>query len=234
VELTLLPKPELACFVIADISGYTSFLGATELDHAQDIIADFMDTVVKGLRPPFRLAKFEGDAAFVYAVNEKVDGSPLQDTIESAYFKFSRRVRDVKQASVCGCKACVAMGDLDFKFVVHHGEMVKQKMGGREELAGRDVILVHRLLKNTASETVGSRAYALYSDACIQTIGIDPAVQGLVEHHETIEIIGDVKLWLRDLEEAWEKENERTRIEVTRADAYLTWDFDVAAPRQTV
>jgi hypothetical protein len=25
-----------------------------ELDHAQDIIADFMDTVVKGFRPPFR------------------------------------------------------------------------------------------------------------------------------------------------------------------------------------
>ena len=63
----MLPKPELAYFAIADISGYTSFLAGVELDHAQDIIADFMDTVVKGLRPPFRLATFEGDAAFVYA-----------------------------------------------------------------------------------------------------------------------------------------------------------------------
>ena len=79
----MLPKPELAYFAIADISGYTNFLAAVELDHAQDIIADFMETVVKGLRPPFRLAKFEGDAAFVYAVAEKVDGSLLQDTIES-------------------------------------------------------------------------------------------------------------------------------------------------------
>jgi class 3 adenylate cyclase len=77
VEVTMLPKPELACFAIADISGYTGFLAGVELDHAQDIIADFMDTVVKGLRPPFRLAKFEGDAAFVYAVTEKVDGSLL-------------------------------------------------------------------------------------------------------------------------------------------------------------
>jgi Protein of unknown function (DUF2652)/Polyketide cyclase / dehydrase and lipid transport len=230
----MLPKPELAYFVIADISGYTNFLAAVELEHAQDIVADFMDTVVKGLRPPFRLAKFEGDAAFVYAVTEKVDGSLLQDIIESAYFKFRRRMRDVKQASVCECKACVAMGDLDFKFVIHHGEMVKQKMGGREELAGRDVILVHRLLKNMASEKVGSRAYALYSDACIQTMGIDPVAQGLVEHHEPIDIIGDVKVSLRDLEEAWKKENERTRAEVTRADAYVTWDFDIAAPRQTV
>ena len=230
----MLPKPELAYFVIADISGYTSFLAAAELDHAQDIIADFMDTVVKGLRPPFRLAKFEGDAAFVYAVTEKVDGSLLQDVIESAYFEFRRRMRDVKQASVCECKACVAMGDLDFKFVVHHGEMVKQKMGGREELAGRDVILVHRLLKNTVSEKVGGRAYALYSDACVQSMGIDPAAQGLIEHHETIDIIGDVKLWLRDLKDAWEKENERTRAEVTRADGYVTWDFDIPAPRPIV
>jgi len=53
VEVTLLAKPELACFVIADISGYTSFFSAAELDHAQDIIADLMGTVVKGLRPPF-------------------------------------------------------------------------------------------------------------------------------------------------------------------------------------
>ncbi|CAN5132796.1 hypothetical protein BH10PSE7_BH10PSE7_37830 [soil metagenome] len=232
----MLAKLELACFVIADISGYTSFLAAAELEHAQDIIADFMGTVVKGLRPLFRLAKFEGDAAFVYAVSEKVDGSLLQDTIESTYFKFRRRMRDVKQASACACKACAAMGDLDFKFVIHHGEMVRHKMGGREELAGRDVILVHRLLKNAVSEKVGRRAYALYSDACIQAMGIDPAAQGLVEHHETIDIIGDVKLWLCDLEAAWEKEKEkeRARVEVTRADAYLTLEFDIAAPRQTV
>ena len=40
----MLPKLELAYFAIADISGYTSFLAGVELDHAQDIIADLMDT----------------------------------------------------------------------------------------------------------------------------------------------------------------------------------------------
>ena len=84
------------------------------------------------------------------------------------------------------------------------------------------------------SEKFGDRAYALYSDACIQTMGIDPAAQGLVEHHETIDIIGDVKLWLRNLKHAWEKENERTHNEVTRADGYVTWDFDIAASRPTM
>jgi uncharacterized protein YndB with AHSA1/START domain len=230
----MLPKPELAYFAIADISGYTSFLAGVELDHAQDIIADFMNTVVRELRPHFRLAKFEGDAAFVYAVTDKADGSLLQDTIESAYFKFRRRLRDVKQASTCECKACVAMGDLDFKFVVHHGQMVRQKIGGREEVAGRDVILVHRLLKNSVSEKVGSRAYVVYSDACIKTMGLDPVAQGLIEHHESIDIIGDVGLWLRDLGKSWKNENESARVEVTAADAYLRWHFDIAATRQKV
>ncbi|MCC8960183.1 DUF2652 domain-containing protein [Bradyrhizobium sp. Pear77] len=229
----MLPKAEAAYFAIADISGYTNFLAAVELDHAQDIIADFMDVVVKGLRPPFRLAKFEGDAAFVYSTGT-IDGSLLQDAIEGAYFKFRRRLRDVRQASTCECKACVAMGDLDFKFVVHHGEMVKQKMGGREELAGRDVILVHRLLKNTVGEKVGGRAYALYSDAAIRAMGVDPAAQGLIPHQETIDIIGDVTLWARDLEAAWQQDDAQTRMEVTREDAYAILEFDIAAPRQTV
>jgi uncharacterized protein YndB with AHSA1/START domain/class 3 adenylate cyclase len=230
----MLPKPESACFVIADISGYTNFLAAVELDHAQDIIADLMDTVVRGLRPPFRLAKFEGDAAFCYAVTEKVDGSLLQDSIESAYFAFRRRMRNIKAASLCECDACRTMQKLDFKFVVHHGEMIKQKMGGREELAGRDVIVVHRLLKNSVNERFGNRAYVLYSDACIAAMGIDPAVHGLVAHEETIDIIGPVKLWVRDLEAAWESENERRRTEVIRDGAAMVLDFDIAAPRATV
>lgn len=232
--LDMLPKAESACFLIADISGYTNFLHAVELDHAQDIIADLMDTVVKGLRPPFRLAKFEGDAAFVYALTEKVDGSLLQDSIEAAYFGFRRRLRDIKTATVCECEACRTMQNLDFKFVVHHGQMIKQKMGGREELAGKDVILVHRLLKNAINETFGNHPYVLYSDACIQAMGIDPAAQGLIEHHETIDIIGEVTLWYRNLDEAWQKENERQRMEVPRDNVAMLLEFDIAAPRSTV
>jgi uncharacterized protein YndB with AHSA1/START domain len=230
----MLPKPESACFVIADISGYTSFLAGVELDHAQDIIADLMDTVVRCLRPPFKLAKFEGDAAFFYAVTDKVDGSLLQDAIESAYFAFRKRLRNIKQATSCECNACSRIQHLDLKFVSHHGEFIKQRMAGREELAGRDVILIHRLLKNTVNERLGGHAYALYSDPCTQAMGIDPVAQGFVEHRESIDIIGDVKCWVRDLEQAWEQENDRQRNQITRDKAASVIEFEIAAPRQTV
>jgi uncharacterized protein YndB with AHSA1/START domain len=227
-------QTETACFVIADISGYTGYLADVELDHAQDIIADLIDTVVRALRPPFRLAKLEGDAAFVYAVAGKIDGSLLQDNVEATYFAFRKRLRNIKQSSICECNACRQMPKLDLKFVAHHGEVAKQKMAGRDELVGRDVILVHRLLKNAVDEKLGGRAYALYSDACVHAMDIDPAFQGLAEHHETIDIIGDVKCWLRDLHEAWDKENARQRTEIPAAEAAAVYDYEIAAARPVV
>ena len=230
----MLPKPETAFFMIADISGYTSFLDGVELDHAQDIIADVMDTVLRRLRPPFRLAKFEGDAAFVYAVADKLDGSLVQDAVETAYLAFRKRLRNIKMATTCKCAACSRMQNLDLKFVSHCGEFVKHRMAGREELAGRDVILVHRLLKNSVNERLEGRAYALYSDACIRAIGIEPTAQGLIEHRESVDVIGEVRCWARDLEQIWKRENDRQRIEVTRENAAVVLDFEIAAPRPMV
>ena len=62
----MLSTAQPTCFLIADISGYTGYLADVELDHAQDILADLIGAVVTALRPDFRLAKLEGDAAFMY------------------------------------------------------------------------------------------------------------------------------------------------------------------------
>ena len=69
----VLSQPDHACLLIADISGYTGYLAGVELDHAHDILADVVDTVVTSLRPAFRLAKLEGDAAFAYAMAAGLD-----------------------------------------------------------------------------------------------------------------------------------------------------------------
>lgn len=216
--------------MIADISGYTQFLAGVELDHAQDILADLIEVVVSGLRPPFRLAKLEGDAAFVYSVADSVDGSLLQDSIEATYFAFRRRLRDMDNATVCTCDACRNMSTLDLKFVVHHGQMAVQSMAGHEELVGRDVIVVHRLLKNAASEKVGGHAYALFSETCIGAMGIDAAAHNMVAHSEIIDFIGEARLWIRDLEQAWLENNERNRVLVERESAALVFSGDVPGP----
>jgi uncharacterized protein YndB with AHSA1/START domain len=231
----MLNQPEPACLVIADISGYTGFLAGAELDHAQDILADLMSTVVGAFRPTFRLAKLEGDAAFVYTITPAIDAAQLQDTIERTYFAFRRRLRDIRQASTCECNACILVPNLDLKVVAHHGQVVRQRIASWEELVGSDVIVVHRLLKNHVEETTGVKAYALYSQGCVDAMGLgDPAAAGLVRHAEEFEGVGEVIGWVRDLHAAWADEEERARILVAPKDAGLIVETIFNAPPAVV
>ena len=232
---SMLSQPEPACLVIADITGYTGFLAGAELDHAQDILADLMGVVVAAFRPTFRLAKLEGDAAFVFAMTPTIDGAQLQDTIERCYFLFRRRLRDVGQASTCECNACVLVPRLDLKVVAHHGQIGRQKFGSLEELVGSDVIVVHRLLKNHVEEATGVPAYAMYTDACVRAMGIDdPVAAGFAEHLEEFEGVGQIRTWVRDLDAAWRAELERARIVVEPKDSARTYAVEYDAPQALV
>ena len=228
----MLSAAQPACFLIADISGYTGYLADVELDHAQDILADLIGAVVTALRPNFRLAKLEGDAAFTFMTTEKIDGSMLLDTIERCYFGFRRRRRDVGQATSCECNACARIPDLDLKFVVHHGVAIIQKVAGRQELLGSDVIVVHRLLKNKVVEKLGIKAYALLSQGCIEAAGLDPVALGMVGHVETYDRIGDVQLWALDLERRWQEEEARGRVFLAPEDSTLIVSIPTTVPPQ--
>jgi uncharacterized protein YndB with AHSA1/START domain len=225
-------QPEPTWLLIADISGYTGYLAAVELDHAQDILADLIGTVVTSLRPGFRLAKLEGDAAFVAAPAEKLDGSLLLDTIERCYFGFRRRRRDVRQATSCECNACIRIPDLNLKFVVHHGQVLRQRIAGSQELLGSDVIVVHRLLKNDVVEQLGIGAYALFSEAATGAMAIDPAALGMRSLTETYEHIGELSTWVHDLEHRWQEEESRQRVYVSAESSAFGVSVPTSAPPQ--
>ena len=186
---------ESACLLLTDISGYTGYLAGVELDHAQDILADLMNTIIRALRPAFRLAKLEGDAVFMYAIVEKLDGSLLLDTIERCYFGFRRRRRDVRQMTSCECNACVRIPELNLSLVVHHGTILRQRVAGQDELLGADVILVHRLLKNDVIASTGIEAYALFSQQCVDAMDVDVSALGMRAYSEAYEHIGAVSGW---------------------------------------
>ena len=230
----MLSRPESACLLIADISGYTRYLAGSELDHAQDILADLMTTVVGALRPGYRLAKLEGDAAFAYTITDRVDGSQLLDTIERTYFAFRRRLRDISQATSCECNACVLMPRLDLKVIAHHGSVIRHKVAGREELVGSDVIVAHRLLKNHVVERLSMPAYALFSGACIAVTGVDPVALGMTGYLDTYDDMGEVVGWVHDLGAAWAMEQQLRRVMVTDKDAGYVFEVVHPAPRDIV
>jgi hypothetical protein len=182
--------------VLADISGFTEFVTATELEHGPPIIAELLGEVMRQLSPPLEIQEVEGDAVFALGADRAV-GPPASvlDRLEDAFVAFRNRQRELEADESCGCKACRSVGDLDLKIVAHHGRFLRQMVGDRSQAAGVNVILAHRLLKNG----VEGRRYILLTEAALRWAGVDPAGAGLVAHTERYEHFGDVRYFVRDL-----------------------------------
>jgi hypothetical protein len=136
-----------AVLLIADIGGYTHYMNWNRLHlaHAQQAVAALLESVIdagKGLK----LAKLEGDAAFFWAPNG--DARVVCERLPVMRQSFLTRRERIKKDAACECRSCAQLGDLSLKFVTHVGEVAEQKVKRRTELAGVDVILVHRMLKN--------------------------------------------------------------------------------------
>jgi hypothetical protein len=229
-----LGTPEKGCLLFADITGYTDYLAGTELMHAQDVLADLLETIVGSLAPTFTLAKLEGDAAFTHAESESLNPSMVMDTVETAYFAFKKRLRDVVHSTTCECNACIRIPTLDLKFFVHDGEYVLRHIAGSEELTGPDVILLHRLAKGTSGEAIGKRAYAVYTARTLSQMAMDPSILGFVPHIETFGDIGEVEVFVQDLDIRWAFEQERHRDFVTGTQAVFDRSFTTPAAPATV
>ncbi|HET8580452.1 MAG TPA: DUF2652 domain-containing protein [Nitrospiraceae bacterium] len=221
---------ERLCLIIADISGYTGYLTGSELDHARDVMADLLETILGAMGPSPRLSELEGDALFVNVPEGEIDGSTLLDTLESCYFAFRRRVRSIAQATTCPCNACRAIRDLDLKFCVHTGGVVRQRIAGQEKLIGSDVILVHRLLKNSVADTFGLHAYILFTASCLERLGLDPGALRMMPHQESYEHFGQVLLYVHNLQARWNEREERHRVFVRPEEADVTMDLSYPAP----
>jgi len=191
---------EQGYLVIADISGYTSFLTRTELEHAHGIVAELTQLVIARLGEPLRFVELEGDAVFAYAPAAAfADAERLLDIFEGCYVAFRLRLEEMRRATTCTCSACALMGALDLKFVAHLGSFILQQTPTGLKPLGPDVILVHRLLKNGVGDAFGTKAYALLTDALLERAG---GTLGLPAHSERYDDLGEVRGRVADLAQA--------------------------------
>ena len=217
--------------VLADISGYTSFLMQTELDHAQEILSDLLETIVRRFQTLLTLHKLEGDAVFAYAPESRiVRGETLLEMIEAAYVDFRERLRNVRRHTTCTCRACQSIPMLDLKFMTHHGDYILQDVGGVREMAGSDVNLVHRLLKNHIAEETGWRAYALFTHQSLEHMHVQP--EGVRESVESYEHLGSVPVCVMDLHARYDQlmQNRRVVVEPDQAILSFVEEIDASPP----
>ncbi len=186
--------------VLADISGFTAFVTATELEHGPPIIAELLEEVIQRISPPLDIQEVEGDAVFALGLHGKVlPPATLLDVLHAGFVGFRERQRLLQADESCSCNACRNVGRLRLKAIGHYGTFLQQTVGGRAQAAGADVILVHRLLKNRVPRKAD---YALLTRPALQYMDVDPVQAGLLPHTERYEHFGDVECFVGDLEHA--------------------------------
>lgn len=218
--------------IIADISGYTSFVAKTELEHSQEILAELLELLMARFQPLMTISKLEGDAVFAYAPESMFPrGETVIEFIESMYVAFRDRLISMKQATTCTCNACRNIPTLDLKFFAHHGDYFIQQVMNTRELIGSDVNLIHRLTKNHVSEATGWRAYAMFTRQCLEHMQLN--LEDVHEQTESYEHLPEVKTFSLDLHRRYQEIVEARRVFVDKddADAFVVFrDFNVPPP----
>jgi len=186
--------------VLGDISGYTRFIRFHRLSliHAERIVTELLESVIAATGVPLVLYEILGDAVAFYAVDDGDESAPdlIFSHVEGFFEAFRGREAElVSECSMCRCDACLQVGRLRIKAVLHRGEAVFTSVRQFTKIAGSDVILAYRLLKNT----VPSREYILVTE---QFAARCPSARAreLERRVEPVEGFGDVAVRVLNLD----------------------------------
>jgi hypothetical protein len=116
---------------------------------------------------------------------------------------------------------------LDLKFVAHYGKYALQSIGGKQKPMGSDINLVHRLLKNSVKEKTGWQAYALFTEQCLERMGIRP--ENMHRQSDTYEHLGEINSCAMDLDSHYLNFKNQRRIMVNSDDAFFSLTQEVKA-----
>jgi arsenite methyltransferase len=185
-------------FFILDISGYTRFIFSNEKEvaHSQIIIRELISTILEQVKLPLQIIRLEGDAVFLYAFRDDPE-VPWKKTSRDlvynllTFFKvFTNKIAELTVHKICNCTACNHVEDLKLKAVVHSGKTAFFQIDGYQELTGKDVIIAHRLLKNS----VTADEYVLMTEPAYNELVLP---EGEVERgRETYDEIGTVETYI--------------------------------------
>ncbi len=167
-------KPQFGYFLLADISGFSSYLTKVELEHAGGILQKLLEGIARKIEPVFRVQGFDIDSVFAFVPKAGIHRfENLYRLVEDTYVEFKGNLTEISSHITCNCAACRDVTSLDLKFMVHYGEYILSSVQNKSVLYGLDPTFVrNRGWKDSVSVSVGWRGYVLFTGPCLANLHV--------------------------------------------------------------
>ena len=159
-------QPQSALLFMPDISGFTQFVNETEISHSQHIIRELLEILIDSNHLKLEISEVEGDAIFFYRLGNRPALQNLLQQVEKMFTRFHSHLKLYEHQRVCPCGACKTAPGLSLKIIAHFGEVTGMSIKDHNKLFGKDVILIHRLLKNN----LDNKEYVLFTDPLVHAM----------------------------------------------------------------
>ncbi len=137
-----------AFLFMPDISGFTKFIGETEIEHSSHIIQELLEIIINENRLNMEMMEIEGDAVFFFRFGKIPSADEVIGQAKSIFEKFHQHLLQYENRRICQCGACKTANNLTLKFIIHTGTVGSYYVRSQHKLIGKDIIILHRLLKN--------------------------------------------------------------------------------------
>ncbi len=85
---------------IPDISGYTNFINAVEIDHSTHIITELLEIIISANILDLKISEIEGDAVFFYRIGQEPSFEEIIAQAENMFTKFHQHLKFSQEESL--------------------------------------------------------------------------------------------------------------------------------------
>jgi len=195
-------QTQQALLFMPDISGFTQFVSETEVLHSRHIVQELLEIIIDSNHLNLQISEIEGDAIFFYRPGDKPNLKSLLQQVEKMFTRFHAHLKLYEHQRICPCGACKNAVDLTLKIIVHFGDVTGIAIKEHKKLFGKNVILLHRLLKNNLNR----KEYVLFTEGLVDQTE-HPHLPGWYMPQRSSEQydVGEVQFYFSDLSDLHKK-----------------------------
>jgi uncharacterized protein DUF2652 len=207
-----------ALICMPDITGFTRFMAETDIEFSRKIIPPLLRNIVTSNTLNLKVGEIEGDAILFYRFGSLPSLKDLTEQCINFYLNFNKHLESLKNEFPEEFEKYISPSKLALKIVLHAAEITSTNIEGNIKLIGEDMVVVHKLLKNTVKES----EYILLTEKLLSNYTEDEIIKNfywfkMEKSEDEYEYIGSIKYRHISLEpllnEMKDKSNEKAKKE---------------------